>query len=321
MSKLTSLILLVVISVLFVVAGHGLVRERSIDGPTEDLAIGGDTLVYVSMIEGRWSAAAQPFKYRILVPLLARLLVLTPLDALRFISYLSLFASYLVILLTCSRLGLSILQSVFGLLIVFATTWHLYFYANPFLTDAFGLMTVCLLLFAAVDGSFLLFAVSAIFGALAREATLLLVPLWLLKDTRKGLLILAATAAVFAVPRLAMPSETGLLEYLAASFIAVGRWRDLPMFAQSVIDTWGIVWPMSILGMSQIPRAHLRVFVFAFIVLGLGAFFSSLVATDTGRMFSILTPVLAVGCAQLAAAVGRLLGRAYSHSQYPRIAM
>ena len=108
------------LSIVLVALGHTFVLQRSLHGPTEYLTIGGDTAAYVAMIETGFASTRAPFKYRIAVPALGKLIPLPPTDALRSISYASLVLSYFLILRVSSRLGFSFWSSAAGLMIMFA---------------------------------------------------------------------------------------------------------------------------------------------------------------------------------------------------------
>lgn len=117
-----SIVQVIAIALLFLLLGHGFILQRTSSNPSKPMTIRGDTNAYVSMIRGNWTSPPSPFKFRVLVPFLASLLPLSPTDALRFISYISLFLCYVFMLLTCAKLGLSTSQSAVGLLAAWAST-------------------------------------------------------------------------------------------------------------------------------------------------------------------------------------------------------
>ena len=163
--------LFVVVAAILVAIGHSFVLQRVPDATTEYLTIRGDTLHYVSMIERGLDSAPVPFKHRILIPLLAQLIPLSPIDSLRLISYLSLFALYVVVLATSTRLGISAPASIAGLAIVYSSTWHLYSgYHNPFLTDAPALLLLALAIRLLLDNRLALFCLVSVLGVLSRES-------------------------------------------------------------------------------------------------------------------------------------------------------
>lgn len=264
-----------------------------------NLTIRGDTLPYVSMIEGNnLTSVSSPFKYRILVPFLASLLPFSPTDSLRIISYLSLLFCYLFSLLTCLKLGLTINQSAIGLLSVWASTLHLYNYHNPFLTDAFGLLILCIMLFALVSDSFTVFLIAALLGVLARETTIFLIPVWALVKPKKylwqGMLLIVLAIFVLAMPRYFLASETE--QTLVSAFNSIGmKLLQQPLaFGENILTIWGGIWLMSLIGILYLPNEKFLLIAITFVALLTGAFLTSLIATDTGRMFSVLTPVFVI---------------------------
>jgi len=300
MQKLSSsnIVLIIAISLLFLFVGHSFILQRTFFNTTKYLAIRGDTIAYVSMIEGNWITAPSPFKFRILVPFLASLLPLSPADSLRLISYLSLFFCYLLILLTCTKMGLNTNHSAIGLLVVWASTWHLYNYYNPFLIDTFSLLILCVMIFALFSSSFFVFLTTALLGILARETTIFLVPVWLImKEWRRSILVIAISAIVLLIPRHFLASGTDTT--LVSVFDRIGILHQPLTFAKNVFLSWGFVWFLSMIGVWYLPSDKFALVAAVYISLLCAAIFSSLIATDTGRMFSILTPILVISSAQL----------------------
>lgn len=70
-------------------------------------ALYGDALLYADLVRGGVDVEA-PFRYRVLVPLLARALPLAPSAALAAISWFSLAASYALVLRIAQRLQLGL---------------------------------------------------------------------------------------------------------------------------------------------------------------------------------------------------------------------
>lgn len=296
--SLSNICLTILISLLLLFAADSFVLQRTLVNTTVDSTIRGDTNTYVSMIKG--NSAPSPFKFRILVPFIAGLLPFSPTDSLKFISYLSLFSCYLFILLTCTKLGLNISNSVVGLLSVWASTWHLYNYHNPFLTDAFGLLMLCVMLFALTNYDFLVFLAAALLGVLARETVVFLVPVWLVtKEWRRSISLIAIFVIVLLIPRLLLVSETDPTLVSTFGSIGIRKLQQPLVFGKEVFLSWGFVWFLSMIGVWYLPKDKFALIAVAYISLFGGAVFTSLIATDTGRMFSILTPILAITSAQL----------------------
>jgi hypothetical protein len=96
---LWKIVIFLVISILLLSGGHFFVFQRSLNVHSEYLTIGGDTLSYIKMVDGKWTEVAVPFRHRILVPFIAGLLPFSSMESLKWISYGSLFLTYLMVFL------------------------------------------------------------------------------------------------------------------------------------------------------------------------------------------------------------------------------
>ena len=291
---------LIVIPALLVLIGSSFILERPLNAtPARPTDIGPNARHYISMTEGNLSSVPSTLKPRVLVPFLARLLPFSAIDSLRIVSYLSLFVFYFFVLLTCTKLGLNTYASVGGLLTVFTSGVHLYSYTNPFLTDAFALMALSLMIFSLINRYFLVFAISAILAILAWEITIWLVPAWFLAGDRlKGAILLVAAVLVFFMPRWVFPSDSSLIDTITSQFHA-GLWHNPSYFAKTIIVSWGFLWVLAPIGVWLMPKDKFGSVASAFGILLFGAFLYSAIATDTFRYFHILAPVFAISCAQL----------------------
>ncbi len=295
----------VAISVLLVALGHWVVPQRTHDGPDEIMTIRGDTLDYVSMVEGDWAAARSPFRYRVLAPFLAGLLPLSPTDALRCVTYASLFLTYGCALLICRSLGLGTISSMLGLVLAWASPCHLYSYHNPFLTDALALLMLGVMVYALFRGSFALFLAAAVLGILTRETTIFAVPVWAIRrEWRRSVLLMVLAAAALLIPRYLLGAEAeSLLASLTGSRkgILADPWQG----AVEILGSWGLVWFLSAAGLWCLPRERRLPVLAVYAALLCGAAVVSLAATDVGRMFAVLFPVHVIAIASLCAAIGR----------------
>jgi hypothetical protein len=301
-TKLRSLkryILLVVISAIFVAVGHSFVLQRTLQGPTDYLTIRGDTHYYVSMIEGNIAGTSGPFKYRLLVPFIAGLLPFSPTENLRIVSYCSLLIFYFFILLTCSHLNLSAGVSMLGMITVFSSRAHLYYYHNPFLTDAFGLMCLSVMIYALCNRSFLLFALTGLIGVLAREQVIFLAPVWCEKkrELRTCVTLASAMLLTLALPRVMLPSNAALSDQLTSKLSNSLSFHPLAMIFLHAAHAWGITWFVALIGLLFVPGRNFTTLAASTILLLLGAMVTSLLAVDTERMFSVVAPVFAIGAA------------------------
>jgi len=269
-------------------------------GQAESTRLFGDALVYTQMAEGDYSDVTSPFRYRILVPSFAWILPFTATESLKIVSYTGLFVFYVVTLFVCKRLGFSLLASIGGLCVVFSTVWHLNNYNNPYLTDAAAIGLLALMLLSAIWRSIIAFIVTSAMAVLTREITLLLIPIWLVtKQWRRAGAAIVVGVLVLMLPRLLMSSDSGFIDSVTNNFNRVDRVGDLTSLAKPVLLHWGFVGCLTIFGLVLTPGHRFPMIVLAFALLSFAAVSSSFLATDVGRMIAILSPVMAVSCAQL----------------------
>lgn len=267
--------------------------------------LGYDATFYVRMVEGPMAGVPSPFRFRVLVPWLARQLPVPPPLALQIISYASLFGCYVIVMLSCRAIGLRLREAIFGVVAVWGSTWHLYGFWNPYMTDAFGLLMLTIMMWAVLTGTLWVFAVASLLGVLAREGTAILAPAWLV--TRQWWPAIAVTGATLAVGWLphfflaASPEGAGAAPPLSRAQLQT----NVVVLLRQLHAIWGIVWLLALAGGAQLSAPIARRVGAVFAALLVGAVAASVVATDMGRMFAFLAPVLAVGCARFYALLCR----------------
>lgn len=298
-----SLVIVLVMSAALVLLGDRLISQRQLNGPPGgEMTISGDTLAYVQMIEGDFKAVGKPYRYRILVPFMGRVLPFPPTLDLKVISYFSLFFAYVFALLTCRRLGLGYLASFGGLFALYSSVWHLYNYHNPFLTDAFQLMALSVMLFFLLRLNFTIFWAAGIIGILARETTVFLVPAWLATGQwRKSAAAVAITLVAWYLPQLFLSKDLGFFEYpsrVLSGVLSAGGLQDRPQpLLRAVFIQWGFTGVLTLIGLALVPISRFWPIITAFGLLLLGALVSSTIAADFGRIFALISPVAVVCCA------------------------
>ncbi len=255
-------------------------------------AVYGDAQLYVDLVRGGIDVEA-PFRYRVVVPLLARALPLAPESALAAISWLSLAACYALLLLLARRLQIGAGAAALGIVLASCTGTHLYNYQNPFITDAASLLTTSLCLYALLSRHFALFVCASALGIAVREASVFAVPTWIAtRQWWRTAASLALTLAVWAGLRaLVGPSRLTLDEGPFAIFPA----RPLPALLWDALCAWHALWLLAPVGLACVQkteRTSLAVFGLSLLA---GAVFTSLLATDTTRMFQPLFPLVALG--------------------------
>jgi len=300
--KRLSLSFIVTVSLILLVAGHLFVLQRSTNPSVSYLAARGDSVAYVQMIEGHWRTMRVPFRYRVFVPLLARILPLSPLDGLRAIAYASLFSCCVIILLTCRALDLRRPAALVGLGAVFTSSLQLNQFNNPFIIDAFVLLMLCGMTYALVRESFWIFLACAVLGVLSKETTILLVPAWFLaRDRRRGLAVLVAALLAFLMPRYLISGAAPAMSASLFKAIEASTFLLEPgKYVIEVVAAWGFLWPLLGLGALLWPREQSIHLYTVFALLLSVSLFTSLIAADTSRMFGPLSLLVACASAQVA---------------------
>lgn len=309
--KLYSHLWFLLLPFLFLILGDSLVLQRVPNGPSHELTIRGDALTYLRMVEQGPSSASGHKRYRVLVPFIASMLPFPPGRSLLVISYASLFACYLLALLISAKMGFPWFASFLGVFSVYSSAWHLYNYQNPFLTDAFGLAALFALLFCVVAGSYVGFLAVATVGILGRETVSFLVPLWITtrREWWKTIFLLSSAIAILAIPKATIVFSSGG----GATFFnkinagnAAARVSEIGSIASYVFDlvfAWSYLWIIAPVGIMLLPLKWFWPMTGGFVLLFLGAFLVTIASPpgnpDTGRLFSLLAPVMVVGATQV----------------------
>ena len=282
----------------------------SMNGVPRELAdanLQSDTAYYLAMITHRWPptgapmdihAVSAPFRYRIVVPFLASLLPFGPVLSLALVTYAALAGAYAFTLLTGQRLGLSKRDAACGLLIACTFASPLYCFRNPLLTDGFGVLAVAAMTYAFVVPSFVFFASWGLVGIFARETVALILPVWIVRDTRRTALLVLVAGVLLVVERLILyayvPDGSALLSILWID--VVERVRHPQRFVADLVVSWGWAFGVLALGFVVGARALRPVALPALAALAC-ALITSILATDVERYFSMLLPAMSVAFA------------------------
>lgn len=252
-------------------------------------ALRGDALWYAAMIEGS-AVVAEPYRFRPIVPWLASALPLSPAWALAVVSWASLLATYTLVLETARRLRISALASAAGIASAIFTAPHLYNYHNPYLTDASGLLAIAVALYALVTGRHSSFTAACALGGAVREPVVSVAPAWgATRQWRRVAVSLALSAGVLLAIRL-LVGPSGLPEKGPFMFPA----RPLHLIVADALASWHGLWLIVPIGLSctAVRRRELAWFSLSLLA---GACATSLLASDTMRMFQPLFPICALG--------------------------
>lgn len=259
-------------------------------GEHGDAKLVGDSVSYVAMVLGS-SAAPAPFRYRIVVPAIARGLPLAPARALALVSLLSLVATYALVLRTSRRLGVPDKAAITGLVTAVCSAPHLYSYENPYLTDAMALLAVSACLYALVAGRFRWFTALCVLAMGIRETSIFAAPAWAStgQRLRAVLVVTSSLAAYVMIHRFVGPhsaTDPGPFKEFPA--------RPLHDVVADLFSAWHGLWFALPVGLLLLPTRRREVAGMA-CSLCAGTLLTSFLATDTTRMAAPLFPVVAIG--------------------------
>lgn len=249
-----------------------------------------DTQNYVRMIHGDYAQAITPFRYRVVVPIMAGRLPLRPEAALRAITWASLLLVYVLAVLECSMLGIGFRASALAVVALFCSRPNLLNYYNPYLTDGVGMLVLFVLSMSFIAGRLGAFSAVVVVGLFVRESAFFVLPAWLLTPKRwKAVAVGTIATGLFLAPRIVFPSSFGYGSYLFSGVAGKFNVMWLGGFAKGSILSWYSLWIPFAFGIRRLSR---RVHLLA-VSLVLGALASCLViqAGDYERMLSVLSPV------------------------------
>lgn len=157
---------------------------------------------YIEMVQRGNTSVEPPFRYRALVPFVARLLPLPADQVLAVMSHVSLGGCLFLAMLICRRIGLSIPACAFGATALFCSRAFTYNYVNPYMTDAVALLAMLAMVYSYIGQQDTAFSIAALVGVLAHEITVFLVPAELFsRRWKRGAAICATSAIVFLLTR------------------------------------------------------------------------------------------------------------------------
>jgi hypothetical protein len=290
-------VLIVLLPVAVLTLGNSYVVERRPDASARYLQLRDDNLQYVAMADQGPRVAMAPYRYRVLSPWLAGQLPGTATDGLWWITQASLLIAFAIGLSLCRQAGISWTGAGLGLFATAGFPAHAYHFHNPFLTDAAGLVVLTALLAAAWTQRFWPFFALALVAPLVRETACCLLPLWMPRNVRRGVLsLLAGLAVLVALHLLLAPALDGS----GPSGEAASSFRLPPLRASLTAGllAWSFGWWLAAIGLLLLRWSVFGVVAFAGLLLTAGAFAATFVASDFERMFGLLTPVMLIGCAR-----------------------
>ena len=163
------------LSLLFFLASLGTLRSTR-DG------IGGDEVSYFALAEGKLGEAGPPYRYRVLVPMVASVLPWSIPENFRVLNFVAIVATGAGLGMFLSRCGVGGVEMVVGLLAFYALEPVRYVLSHPYGVDGLTWL-ICLALFWAVTAqSATWFGFAAVIGVAAKEVILPFLPAYLLGE-------------------------------------------------------------------------------------------------------------------------------------------
>ena len=307
MTQSRALLIYFLIAAALVLLGTQVVLTRHSGGSPErlmNISTAGSA-EYIDMAQHGTMAGPAPFRYRFLVPLIVSALPVPAELGFRIVTFVCLGFMYVVALLTANALGISWRGSLIALFSVFCARTHAFNYWNPLLTDGWGLLAMFVMLWALVRERDAIFTIASVLGTLGRESVMFLTPaIFTPKQWKRAVLPIALTAVAYLLPRILLRTPEQDLAHFYAQYLELPKFTTL-RFWQNVAVSWSYLWLVLPVGMFLTPRTWRPVIWRALAWAVVGTCIAVVMADDTERMVSYLTPFVFL-------AVGFLVDRAHS---------
>lgn len=282
-------------AVCLILLSNYFVIKREINIPINPFVYVSDAETYVNMSNGFWEQSPAPFKYRVLLPFLVSISPFETLISFIFFTYVSLFITYIIIFKILNEFIIDTKFIYIGFLLIWTSTWHQYYFHNPFLTDSLANMFLCFMFYFFLKDSFILFSIFSILAILTRESCLFLIPIYFFKPQKlRTFFLMIFSIFVLLIIRLILFSK-GDTNSLFNLVLEIKNHLHNPIsLIIDIIKSWGFIWIFSFLGIFSFSNKEIKNIYIIFLFTFLTSLFTSLIATDTGRMFSILMPILTI---------------------------
>ena len=199
---------------------------------------------------------------------------------------------YIMALLIGDALGISLRASLIALLSVFCARTHAFNYWNPLLADGWGLLAMFVMLWALIRERDAVFTVASVLGTLGRESVMFLTPaIFTPKQWKRAVLPIALTAAAYVLPRVLLRTPDQDIVRFYAKYHPLTKFSAL-RFWESIAISWSYLWLVLPMGMIFTPRQWRPVVFRALGWIVLGTCIALVMADDTERMVSYLTPFM-----------------------------
>lgn len=254
-----------------------------------DIPTGGSA-EYIDMAQRGTMAGPAPFRYRFLVPLLVSVLPVPAELGFRIVTFTCLGLTYLVALLTAQALGISLRGSLIALLSLFCARTHAFNYWNPLLLDGWALLASFLMVWALIRRRDWVFTAASVLGTLGRESVMFLTPaIFTPKQWKRAVLPISLTVLAYVLPRILLRTPDQDLVRFYSEYDALAKFAGV-RFWQNLAVAWSYLWLVLPAGMLLTPRPW-RPVIFRLLAWAcLGTCIALVMAGDTERMVSYLTP-------------------------------
>jgi len=282
----------VIISTSLVLLGSHLILSRHSGGsPGQLMNIPtGGSAEYIDMAEHGIMVGPAPFRYRFLVPLLVSKLPVPAELGFRIVTFVCLGFTYVVALYLAQALGISLRGSLIALLSMFCARTHAFNYWNPLLADGWGLLAMFLMLWALVRGRDAVFTTASVLGTLGRESVMFLSPAILTqKRWKRAVLPIFLTGLAYVLPRMLLRTPDQDIVRFYAQYHPLPKLLSF-QFWKSVAVSWSYLWLVLPVGIMSTPRQWRPLIFRALAWVVLGTCTALIMAEDTERMVSYLTP-------------------------------
>ncbi|MHA1888681.1 MAG: hypothetical protein ACTSX0_11680 [Promethearchaeota archaeon] len=268
---------------------------------------GSDGSKYIQMAMGNYSDVPSPFRYRVLIPIIASHFK-NPAHIFRIITFWSeVFSGYFLFLyLRALKIGFK--NSLLGIVLFFFSFNGPYYSYYPYLTDPLNLFFISISFYAIVKEKKLLYLITLVLGILNRETIIFtLIPYFIhywykngLKNAVKNTLLLSilpiVTFIIIRYPGI-LPSCSGeiskgysqtILNYFKNVLFSkewLNRIGGYSPVITSIFDSYGIIWLLFVFGWKNSPKISKYFLLFLLPFLGM-------IFADPERMLIPAFPVI-----------------------------
>ncbi len=248
------------------------------------------------------AALSAPWCYRVLVPGVAALLPISPESSLPLLSYGSTAAALWVFALLMQRWGMSWRQSLLGMLLYATVFWSVKFsFYSPFYIDSSVQLLFLSTLYAWERRALTVVSGLLIFGVLAKESLVLLVPVFAYAAVRSGrwaerqrwfVGTSVMVGAALAAPRVLISAlndyspEAALVQTAVRQLSSAHFWSRLPL---ELASGTGLLLLLALWSRAAWGRLQEQPILMGLLVVGVAQLFGG---WDKGRLFLPLLPVI-----------------------------